>query len=346
MTAGHHGRGASFGADAAQGTPTAVGDRAEAGQRYAEGRERRARGDLDGAARCFCAALAADPMLFDAGAALAQALATEAAAGRVAPRPPLPLHAPLPSFSVIMCSNRPQRFARASAAYQRAFARQRCEILGVHDARSLCEGYNRGIRASRGEILVLSHDDVAILAPDFVARLARALASFDVVGVAGATRLTGPAWGWAGHPHVHGWITHRPGGAGPWRAAFWSPWPVVASAVVLDGVFLAGHRRVFEAVRFDEVAFDGFHGYDVDFTWRAARAGHRIGVCGDLGLVHESVGSFDARWRVYADRFVAKFPACNQPLRPGHRYEAALPSPALAQAFFARLEALALEAKR
>ena len=39
------------------------------------------------------------------------------------------------------------------------------------------------------------------------------LSTADVVfNVAGATRLTGPAWGWAGHPDVHGWVAHRPGG--------------------------------------------------------------------------------------------------------------------------------------
>jgi GT2 family glycosyltransferase len=141
---------------------------------------------------------------------------------------------------------------------------------------------------------------------------------------------------------VHGWIAHRPGGTGDWRAAFWSPWPAVAGAVVLDGVFMAGHRRVFEAVRFDEATFDGFHCYDVDFTWRASRAGHRIGVCGNLALVHESVGAFDAKWQVFAERFVATVPEANGPQRPSHRYEVALGSPELALAFFRRLEQLAL----
>jgi hypothetical protein len=312
----------------------------DAQQRYGEGVERRARGELEHAARCFLEALATDPLLFAAGAALAETIVAELRSGRVALPAPLP-PVPLPPLSIVMCSIRPERFARATAAFRRALGKARYEIIGIHDARSLCDGYNRGVRASRGEVLVLSHDDVDVLAPDFATRLARAIAHFDVVGVAGATRLTGPAWGWAGHPDVHGWVAHRPGGQGVWRPGFWSPWPVVGGAVVLDGVFVAGRRSVFEDVRFDDATFDHFHCYDVDFTWRAARSGYRIGVCGDLGVVHESLGTFDAKWRTYADRFVAKFPECNGSLRPSHRYESAVGSPQQALAFFRRLEVLA-----
>lgn len=312
-----------------------------AAHRLAEGRERRTRGDLAGAAHCFLDALIADPLLFDAGAALAQAIAAEVRAGAAALPPLLPPPAQGPTISVVICSIRPERFARAADSYRRALADGRYEIVGIHDALSLAEGYNRGLRASQGEAVVFSHDDIEIVAPDFLARLIRALERFDVVGVAGATRATGPAWGWAGHPHVHGWIAHRPGGIGDWRPAFWSPWPAVADAVTLDGVFLAGRRRAIEAVGFDAATFDGFHCYDVDFGLRAAQAGWRVGVCGDLGLVHESLGRFDERWRTYADRFVAKFPACNGPLQPSHRYEVVLPTAGHANAFFRRLEALA-----
>lgn len=315
--------------------------REEARSRFTEGSERRRRGDLAGAARCFRDAIVADPLLFDAGQALAETIAAEVRARAVPSPPALALPAVLPTISVIVCSNRPQRFADCAQLYALALAPAVPQIVGIHDARSLCEGYERGIRASRGDVLILSHDDVDILAPDFLARLLRALQHFDLCGVAGATRLTGPAWGWAGHPHVHGWIAHRPGGHGAWRPAFWSPAPMTSGAVALDGVFLAGRRHVFEQVRFDAQTFDGFHGYDIDFTLRAAQAGYRVGVCGDLGLVHESLGVFDADWQRYAERFRVKHPACNQPQRPSHRYEIALPTREAAHAFFQRLEALA-----
>lgn len=320
-----------------------AGAAAEAKSRLAEGHARRRAGDLDAATRCFFDAVTTDPLCFDAGVALAGALAIATREGRpLPPWTPVPMGR-APSFSIVVCSHRPQRFAQVARLYQRLFAGLRCEIAGIHDARSLCEGYTRGLRATRGEVVVLSHDDVDVLFPDFAARLVRALARFDVVGVAGSTRVTGPAWNWTGHPHVHGWVTHRPGGQGDWRPGFWSPWPGVAGAAVLDGVFIAAHRRVFEAVPFDAATFDGFHGYDVDFSYRAARAGMSIGVVGALGLVHESLGAFDARWQGYADRFVAKFPECGAPPAAAHHYEVPLASPALAAAYLRRLEALGLE---
>lgn len=317
-----------------------MGTKDDAAPRYRAGLERRQRGDLDGAANCFAEAVIADPLLFEAAGALAETIAAEVRAGSVA----VPAHvmpaAPIPKFSVVVCSNRPQRFARVVETYKRVFTGVGCEIVGVHDAKSLCEGYNRGVRASHGQVVVLSHDDVDVIAPDFLARLVGAVRHFDIVGVAGATRLTGPAWAWAGHPDVHGWVTHRPGGTGSWRPAFWSVWPRVRDAVVLDGCFMAAHRRVLEAVQFDEATFDGFHGYDVDFTYRAGRTGFTVGVCGELGLVHESVGSYDVTWRLYADRFVAKFPECREAPRPSHRYEAAVDTPQQAHAFFTRLGGL------
>ncbi len=55
----------------------------------------------------------------------------------------------------------------------------------------------------------------------------------------------------------------------------------------------------------------GFHGYDVDFTLRAAQAGWRLAVASDLGVVHRSYGSFDARWEATARKVTAKHPELN-----------------------------------
>jgi len=35
----------------------------------------------------------------------------------------------------------------------------------IPDARSLAEGYNRGLRRARGDLLLFSHDDVRIVTP-------------------------------------------------------------------------------------------------------------------------------------------------------------------------------------
>jgi tetratricopeptide (TPR) repeat protein len=307
---------------------------------YNLGLARKRRREWPRAAQSFLRAFAAQPLLFDAGQQVVDTVAQWVLAepGRdddTAPEP-APLDKPL-SISVVVCSVDAAKFQRVSALYHRLLTGVTHEVLGIHDARSLCEAYNRALRDARGDVVIFSHDDVDILAPDFAARLVAALGRFDVIGVAGATRAAGPAWSWAGHPHVHGWITHRSAADGDWLVSISSPWPVVGGAQVLDGVLLAGWRRAFEAVQFDAATFDGFHFYDVDFTLRAARAGWRLGICADLLLVHESEGRFDADWSRYADRFRAKYPELDAPAGASHRYEARMPGTREAASFYRRL---------
>ena len=76
--------------------------------------------------------------------------------------------------------------------------------------------------------------------------------------------------------------------------------------VALDGVFLAARKTVCAAIRFDEVTFDGFHLYDLDFSHRAFLSGFKVGIC-DIDVTHYSDGSFDSQeWQRYAKRFLAK----------------------------------------
>ena len=56
---------------------------------------------------------------------------------------------------------------------------------------------------------MLCHDDILLLAEDFPARLRAGLARYELLGVAGGTRASGPTWGWAGPPHAHCWVAHR-----------------------------------------------------------------------------------------------------------------------------------------
>jgi hypothetical protein len=307
---------------------------------YNLGLARKRRHDWGEAATSFLRAFAAQPMLFDAGQQVVDTVAQWVLAEPGWDHDAFPAPAALdkvPSISVVICSVDSDKFQRACALYERLLTGVTHEIVGIHDARSLCEAYNRALRDAQGEIVIFSHDDVDILAPDFAAKLVAALGRFDVIGVAGATRAAGPAWSWAGHPHVHGWITHRSAANGGWLVSISSPWPIVGGAEVLDGVLLAGWRRAFEAVTFDATTFDGFHFYDVDFTLRAARAGWRVGICAELLLVHESEGRFDADWRRYADRFRAKYPELDAPVGVSHRYEARMPGTREAAMFYRRL---------
>jgi hypothetical protein len=263
----------------------------------ASGRER------EGIEFC-CRAFAADPCSQSILLALLSLVPDTPAADSADGEAPVSERAPL---SVVTCSDDDAQFAAMAASYARALSDWPHEIVRIADARSLAEGYARGVERATGEVVVFTHDDVEILPRDFGHRLARRLAECDVLGVAGATRATGPAWPFAGWPHLHGCVVY-PEGSGYHVTVYSRTVPVAHGIRVMDGVFLAMRREVAGTVGWDAETCDGFHGYDVDFTLRAAKAGLRLAVASDLGVVHRSYGSLDKRWKATARKLVAKHP--------------------------------------
>jgi cellulose synthase/poly-beta-1,6-N-acetylglucosamine synthase-like glycosyltransferase len=245
------------------------------------------------------------------------------------------------SVSVVICSIDDVKAAHATGVYERVLRGIAHQIIVIRDAASLAEAYNRALEHATGDVVVLSHDDIDILAPDFGLRLLGHLALHDVVGVIGATRMTGPLPVWAGHPYLRGWITHRPRDTTEWTVSLVHPEPVADGIAVLDGVLVAARRGVFDAIRFDAATFDGFHCYDLDWSYRAAQAGFRLAAAGDLRVVHASRGTYDDVWARYADRFCAKHRTGDTPPAPPPFYEATFANEADVSTFYARLEAFA-----
>jgi len=220
-----------------------------------------------------------------------------------------------PEVSIVVCSIDAGKFARVSANYRALYADRAIEIVGIHDARSLAEGYNRGVAQARGARLILSHDDIEILSPDFAARVDRHLDVFDLVGIAGTTRLVGGKWAAAGDPHVFTLVTSPDPESGGYATMMLGGGALVVPGIqAIDGVFMAMRPKVAAAVPFDAETFDGFHLYDLDFSLRAMRAGFKLAVCRDLVLIHESTGRYDAAWEEYKRRFEAKHRAALAPI--------------------------------
>ncbi|HKE42167.1 MAG TPA: glycosyltransferase [Casimicrobiaceae bacterium] len=211
-----------------------------------------------------------------------------------------------PTVSIVICSIDHAMFRRVCERYRTLYTGRSVEIVGIHDARSLAEGYERGIAQTKGEVLILSHDDIDVLTPDFAARVAHHLAGNDLIGVAGTTRLVEGRWAAAGDPYVYALIS-SPLPEGGYGTMLLGGGPLVVPGIqALDGVLLAMQRRVFAAVGFDAAVFDHFHLYDLDFSFRAYRAGFKLAVCRDIVLIHESTGRYDAVWREYKRRFDLK----------------------------------------
>jgi len=210
-------------------------------------------------------------------------------------------------LSIVVCSIDAEKYARVCANYRALFAGREIELIGIHDARSLAEGYNRGIARASGDALILSHDDIEILSADFASRVGAHLRDYDLIGIAGTTRLVGGRWAAAGDPYIYTLITSPDGNRTGYATMLLGGGPLVVPGIeALDGVFVAMRSEVARAVPFDAETFDGFHLYDLDWSFRAHRAGFRLAVCRDIVLIHESTGRYDAEWERYRLRFEAK----------------------------------------
>jgi GT2 family glycosyltransferase len=213
-------------------------------------------------------------------------------------------------LSIIICSINEENFKQQQHQYARLLGDRAFEIIGVHDARSLCEGYNRGVaRASKDAThFIFAHDDIEFLSDDVRPKLERSLREFDVVGVAGASRAVGGLWSFAAPPYTFGQIAHfKPPPLNVLDVEiFGVPGRQIGGIQLLDGVFIAAHRKVVERITWDAQTFDGWHGYDVDWSFRAHLAGFRLGVACDIAVIHASSGKPDNVWETYAARFVEK----------------------------------------
>ncbi|MGC2519286.1 MAG: glycosyltransferase [Burkholderiales bacterium] len=212
-------------------------------------------------------------------------------------------------LSIIICSIDDQNFNCVAENYARQLGDWPYELIRIDDATSLADGYNRGIERSNGELLIFSHDDIEILTPDFCDRLFAHLESFDLIGVAGTSMLLNGRWISAGQPGIHGQVVQPVLTGEGFTLDVFGPenQPARGNIQALDGLFLATRRWVAESLRFDAENFDGFHLYDIDFSYRAHLAGLRVGVCNDILIYHQSLGPTDDTWERYMKVFWNKF---------------------------------------
>ncbi len=219
-------------------------------------------------------------------------------------------HTPLVSF--VTCTITPEKLERLRTSVTATMNDAPWELVAITDARSLSEGYMRGFAQSRGELIVFCHDDIEIICDRFPDRLMDAFDGADLVGVAGTDKLNGPMLAWSGLPFQHGAITYPQDGV-YFPSLCSSAGPRIDGAHALDGLFIAARRDVVERIGFDADTFDAFDFYDVDFSYRAYRAGLRVRIQTDLHLLHASRGNFGPNYTIYSERFRAKFPEFADP---------------------------------
>lgn len=214
-------------------------------------------------------------------------------------------------ISIIFCSIDNHKTKAMENQFLEILKDEPHEIIIIHDAKSLSEAYNRGLNAAIGDIVILCHDDVEFLDPDhWLTKVKTHLGSYDLIGLAGTTKLIGPSWAQAGPPNTFGQVAEVNADAEPYRVLLFNASSIVIPEIqAVDGLFMALNKRIASQLRFDEKTFDGFHCYDIDYSFSAYKSGFKLGVATDIPVLHGSQGKFDDSWKEYALRFNDKHKA-------------------------------------
>ncbi len=168
--------------------------------------------------------------------------------------------------------------------------------------------------ADTPDVFMFVHDDVWLDDTQWPEKIRAAMGLFDVVGVAGNTRISPnqPAWLFRSvenrqfiwdTEYLSGIVAHGQQPKGETSIYGQTPAP----CELLDGVFLALRSSVARRSKllFDE-RFD-FHFYDMDFCRSARRLGLRLGTW-PIALTHQSGGSFgSSAWHAGYAHYLKKW---------------------------------------
>ena len=234
-----------------------------------------------------------------------------------------------PSVSIIICSRNP---AEASSVRRNLLGTAKypnsLEII-VMDNREkndgLCAVYNQGVAKANGRVLVFMHEDVWMMEKDWdtvLLKKFRELPEMQILGVAGSALLVNepwPLWSKAGIPYTFGKVVHLIEKTGDYFLSLYNEREGDQEAVVVDGLWFAARKTLFEKCSFDSETFKKFHFYDLDICMQALEFG-KVFVTTDIRVLHKSKGSFKDEWKEWSAIFVEKWKdklpakAANEPL--------------------------------
>ena len=207
-------------------------------------------------------------------------------------------------------SGQGERYACVTEPAIRAVMKDGDLVLRRSGDGGIASTYNDFLREARAhpdcEAVVLLHDDVQILDPNFRSKVLAGVSEdgAGVIGAIGARGLRSAEWWTARHRvgRVHESRQH---------IEFEG---VRGDVDVVDGLMLVLAPAAFSVLDFDERVAPQFHGYDVDYCLQARAAGLRVSVV-PIDLLHRTKGGFGdkAAFDRTADSLAAKWPSFIRP---------------------------------
>lgn len=202
-------------------------------------------------------------------------------------------------ISIIVSSHKEDDFLKFSSSLQSTIG-VAYELIKIENSNqySLSEAYNSGAQKAKFELLVFVHEDVTFNSSDWgitLINLFDQVPSLGIVGVAGALKKSQLPTGWgtgtAWFDRINLIQASDDGEEFQTTRKATEPMEPVK---VIDGVFLATKKKIWEKVKFDE-ALDGYHLYDIDFSLRVTES--YLGILSyEIVLTHYSKGNYQSEW--------------------------------------------------
>jgi len=184
------------------------------------------------------------------------------------------------------------------------------ENKGTH---SLSEAYNIILEKSSNDIVILCHDDIYFDKKGWGNKIVKHFnknPDYGILGLAGSISMPDTGRWWDDNTKMKGIVNHEHEGK-KWESKYSnSLGNKVEEVLLVDGLFIAINKNNIVHT-FDE-SVNGFHFYDIYFSFKNHLSGVKIGVMYDVRVTHLSIGQTNDEWEknriLFTERFKSDLP--------------------------------------
>lgn len=178
--------------------------------------------------------------------------------------------------------------------------------------KSLTQVYNEGLNQSKNNIVVFTHDDIILETNNWGKKLVKHFSKnseYGIIGIAGTTDLIDGRW-WSIKESMTGIVSHQQGDK-KWTNRYSEEQnEKIKDVVVIDGLFFVVQKDKIKN-NFDE-DFNGFHFYDVSFSFSNYLSKVKVGVITNIRVTHLSIGMTNQQWednkKIFEEKYKDKLP--------------------------------------
>lgn len=179
--------------------------------------------------------------------------------------------------------------------------------------KSLSQVYNEIINESKYNIVVCIHDDLEFDTKNWGRKLIEIFKNnneYGIIGVAGTVELPESGKWWEKINDMRGIVNHKNNGK-KWESKYSLNNGVIDDVVIVDGLFIGFDKTKIKS-NFNE-SFNGFHFYDISFSYENFLKKVKIGVTYSIRVTHLSIGETNEKWEenriLFSEQFKETLPS-------------------------------------